>query len=144
MFLTSVVRGPELKWSCLEGENLYCLYCTEQANILLCFIFCAPHTLPGKFELLNQNLLTCEICRCVTHDTEEGALVKGCNVIPPKWRDRQHPDSVNKTNKSDLENKGNVTLRNLALFYLLLMKIIVKDVSEIVCSYFGGKGQSCP
>lgn len=127
----------------LRKDNFYCLYCTEQASILLCFVVCAPHTLPGKLELPNQYLLTCEIFRCVTRDMEEGALVKSWNAIPSKLGDRHSSDCVNKTNQGDLENKGNVTLQSLALLYLLLLKVIVKNVPEIICRYLGGKGQNC-
>lgn len=85
MFLTlSPSRQLHFSSGPLKKDNLYCLYCIEQASILLCFIVCAPHTLLGKFELLNQNLLTCEVSRSVTHDMEEGVLVKDCTTVPPK------------------------------------------------------------
>lgn len=55
-----------------------------------------------------------------------GALVKGCNTIPPKWRVRQRPDCVNKTRQQTLP-LNNVTkkeklLRKFNLLILILLE----------------------
>lgn len=40
---------------------------------------------------------------------------------------------------SRCENRGNMTLQSLALFYLPVMEGIAEKVSEIVCRYLGGR-----
>ena len=92
-----------------EGQSLLPLLHWADQHFFVIQCLCSTH-LTCKLDLLNQYLLTCGVCRPLSHDTQEDALVNGYNAFPTKWTLRHSSTCVNKTNKGIwVWNKGNVT-----------------------------------
>lgn len=84
MFLT-LLPSRQLQFSSRLKERQSLLPLLHQAGqhffVIQCL--CSTH-LACKLDLLNQYLLTCGVCRPLSHDTREAALVNGYNAFPTK------------------------------------------------------------
>lgn len=125
-----------------KWQSLLLLMCWVGQHFFVIQCLCTTH-LACKLDLLNWYLLTCGVCRPLSHDRWEGALVNVYNAFPTKWQLGIVLLLKKKNQKqimvSECENQGNMTLQSLALFSLPVMKAIAEKVSEIVCRYLGGR-----